>query len=479
MKYKGFIGLGVMGNPMAGHLSKTFSTMVYNRTQSKTDAWLETYKGQTCTNPAELGKNCNEVFLCIGNDDDVRKIVSGEEGLLSEMQPGGIIVDHTTTSAELAREMHHLSMQKGVSYIDAPVSGGQAGAENGALTVMVGGDESDFKKAAEWLPKAMAVEPENPEIPVVMAIEIHAENEKWSDMVKLLNRAMGINPDKVIEIRGSFIPVKDAVNNYVEFYWAKEFNAGVEQFKKIQNDPDKKNQYLDVAINHFTNAATIKPSDSNTHTTLAKCYLDKGDKVSSKDAVITAVEKNPESFDANFSAGQILSRTGLSSKQVLPYYKKAVEIEPSNSKVLRELAGTYYDLGEKEESVTIFKNAISNESDKIVKADLYFNLGVIYSQMCDYEESEKAFDEAFFLNEEDFEAALGMARSYEGLGDNYLNGGEGCGGVFEKDFEKAARWFRKAEKKIKSVMVIDIDNKDVYRKNLELVRFKRDIAEGG
>ena len=339
--------------------------------------------------------------------------------------------------------------------------------------------QSDFKKAAEWLPKAMAVEPDNPEIPIVMAIDIHAENEKWIDMVNLLNRAMNINPDKVIEIRGSFIPVKDAVNNYIEFYWAKEFNSGVEQFKKIQNDPENKIQYLDVAINHFTNAATIKSSDSNTYTTLAKCYLDKGDKIAAKNAVITAVKKNPESFDANFSAGQILARTGLSSKEVLPYYKKAVEIEPSNSKVLRELAGTYYDIGEKEESITIFRNAITNEVDKIVKADLYFNLGVIYSQMCDYEESEKAFDEAFFLNEEDFEAALGMARSYEGLGDNYLNGGEGCGGVFEKDSDKAARWYRKAEKKIKSVMIIDIDNKDVYRKNLELVRFKRDIAEGG
>ena len=339
--------------------------------------------------------------------------------------------------------------------------------------------QSDFKKAEEWLPKAMAVEPDNPEIPIVMAIDIHAENEKWSDMISLLNRAMDINPDKVVEIRGSFIPVKDAVNNYIEFYWAKEFNAGVEQFKKIQNEPDNKIQYLDVAINHFTNAATIKPSDSNTYTTLAKCHLDKGDKIAAKNAVITAVEKNPDSFDANFSAGQILTRTGLSSKEVLPYYKKAVEIEPSNSKVLRELAGTYYDIGEKEESITIFRNAITNEVDKIVKADLYFNLGVIYSQMCDYEESEKAFDEAFFLNEEDFEAALGMARSYEGLGDNYLNGGEGCGGTFEKDPNKAGRWYRKAEKKIKSVMIIDIDNKDIYRKNLELVRFKRDIAEGG
>jgi len=339
--------------------------------------------------------------------------------------------------------------------------------------------QSDFNKAAEWLPKAMAVEPDNPEIPIVMAVEIHAENEKWSEMVNLFNRAMDINPEKVIEIRGSFIPVKDAVNNYTEFYWAKEFNAGVEQFKKIQNDSDNKTQYLDVAINHFNNAATIKPSDANTYTTLAKCYLDKGDKNAAKEAVINAVEQNPESFDANFSAGQILGRTGLSSKEVLPYYKKAVEIEPSNSKVLRELAGAYYDIGEKEESITIFRNAISNEEDKIIKADLYFNLGVIYSQMCDYEEAEKAFDEAFFLNEEDFEAALGMARSYEGLGDNYLNGGEGCGGTFQKDADKAARWYRKAEKKIKSVMIIDIENKGIYRKNLELVRFKRDIAEGG
>ena len=339
--------------------------------------------------------------------------------------------------------------------------------------------QSDFKKAAEWLPKAMAVEPDNPEIPVVMAVEIHAENEQWEDMVSLFNKAMDINPDKVIEIRGSFIPVKDAVSNYVEFHWAKEFNAGVEQFKKIQNDPDNKIKYLDIAINHFKNACLIKPSDSNTYTTLAKCYIDKGDKIAAQDAVVTAVEKNPESFDANFSAGQILARSGSNSNTILPYYKKAAEIEPSNSKVLRELAGTYYDLGNKEESITIFRNAISNEIDKIIKADLYFNLGVIYSQMCDYEEAEIAFDEAFFLNEEDFEAALGMARSYEGLGDNYLNGSEGCGGAFEKDLDEAAKWFRKAEKKIKSVMIIDIDNKDTYRKNLELVRFKRDIAEGG
>lgn len=334
--------------------------------------------------------------------------------------------------------------------------------------------QSDFAKAAEWLPKAMAVEPDNPEIPVVLGLEIHAQDGDWKNMVAMFDKAMAIDPDKEIEVRGSFISVKDAVANYIEFYWAKEFNIGVEQFKKIQDDPDNKPQYLETAISHFQNAAVINPTDANTHATLAKCYFDVGDKEAAKNAALTAIEKNPESFQANFGAGQILIRAGASSEDVLPYYEKAASIEPSNSKVLRELAGTYYDLGQRERSLEVFENAISNEDDKIVKADLYFNLGVIHSQMQNYEESEKAFDEAFYLNEDDYEAALGMARSYEGLGDNYLNGDDG----FEKDLDESARWYRKAEKKIKSVMIIDIDNKGSYQKTLELIRYKRDVAEG-
>ena len=136
--------------------------------------------------------------------------------------------------------------------------------------------QSDFSKAAEWLPKAMAVEPDNPEIPMVMAIEIHAQNEDWNEMIVLFDKAMGINSEKVVEIRGAFISVKEAVSNYVEFYWAKEFNAGVAQFKKMQDEPDKKQEYLELAIDHFSNAALINPADANTHATLAKCYLDKG-----------------------------------------------------------------------------------------------------------------------------------------------------------------------------------------------------------
>ena len=295
--------------------------------------------------------------------------------------------------------------------------------------------QSDFKKAEEWLPKAMSVEPDNPEIPMVMAIEIHAKNEKWSDMVSMFERALNINPEKVIEVRGSFIPVKDAVNNYREFYWANRFNAGVEQFKKIQEDPEKKIEYLDVAINHFLDASIINPQDANTHSTLAKCYLDKGQKESAKAAALRAVEENESSFDANFSAAQILTSAGESTDNVIKYYQKAVEIQPSNSKALRELASSYYDIGEKGKSIQVFENAIKNEENDTTKADLYFNLGVIHNQMNSFEDAEIAFDQAFFYNEEDFEAALGMARSYEGLGDNYLNGSEG----FEKNMEKASR----------------------------------------
>ena len=329
--------------------------------------------------------------------------------------------------------------------------------------------QSDFEKAAEWLPKAMAVEPDNPEIPIVMAVEIHAEKEEWIEMVALFNKAMELNPEKVIEIRGSFIPVKDAVNNYTEFYWAKEFNKGVEQFKKIQNDSDNKTQYLEVAIAHFKNAVIVKPSDANTYTTLAKCYMDIGDNKKARDAVKDAVLKDPDSFDSNFSAGQILGKIGEGTKDILPYFQKAVEIEPSNSKALRELAGVYYDIGEKEESIKIFTNAIKNEDDKIIKADLYYNLGVIHNQMKNYEESEIAFDEAVFYNDKDYEAMLGMVNSYENIAAEFVQ---------NERFNDAYKWYRKAEKKLKSLRDLDFENENIYDQQLKILRQRRDYAEG-
>ena len=151
MKTKGFIGLGVMGFPMAGHISKAYPTQVYNRSLSKAKDWVDLYSGTVALSPEEMGNACEEIFMCIGNDDDVREVVSGEKGLLKSLKSGSIIVDHTTTSAKLSREMSDFCSEKGVHYIDAPVSGGQAGADNGSLTIMAGGMEEPFNIASETM----------------------------------------------------------------------------------------------------------------------------------------------------------------------------------------------------------------------------------------------------------------------------------------------------------------------------------------
>ena len=151
MKTKGFIGLGVMGFPMAGHISKAYPTQVYNRSLSKAKDWVDLYSGTIALSPEEMGNACEEIFVCIGNDDDVREVVSGEKGLLKSLKSGSIIVDHTTTSAKLSREMSDFCSERGVHYIDAPVSGGQAGADNGSLTIMAGGKEDPFNIACETM----------------------------------------------------------------------------------------------------------------------------------------------------------------------------------------------------------------------------------------------------------------------------------------------------------------------------------------
>ena len=143
-----FIGLGVMGYPMAGHLAANgHETVVYNRTDSKADAWCKQHEGEAAGTPAQAAANAEIVFSCVGNDDDVREVLLGGSGVLEAVAPGSIIVDHTTTSATVAREIHAEAAAKSVGFLDAPVSGGQAGAENGQLSVMVGGDAETFARA--------------------------------------------------------------------------------------------------------------------------------------------------------------------------------------------------------------------------------------------------------------------------------------------------------------------------------------------
>jgi len=143
-----FIGLGVMGYPMAGYISKAgHNVTVYNRTKAKAEKWIKEHKGKIANTPEEAAKDSDFVFTCVGNDDDLKEVAVGKKGIFNTIKEGSVYIDNTTASATVARELHKKAKLKGFGFLDAPVSGGQAGAEKGALTVMVGGDKIHFEKA--------------------------------------------------------------------------------------------------------------------------------------------------------------------------------------------------------------------------------------------------------------------------------------------------------------------------------------------
>ncbi|RMD91566.1 MAG: NAD(P)-dependent oxidoreductase [Alphaproteobacteria bacterium] len=143
-----FLGLGVMGYPMAGHLKKAgHEVTVYNRTAAKAEKWVAEYGGEMAPTPAEAARGKEFVMACVGNDDDLRSVCLGDSGAFAGMEKGSIFVDHTTVSAKVTRELHDIAAEKGIGYLDAPISGGQAGAENGVLSVMCGGEEEVFARA--------------------------------------------------------------------------------------------------------------------------------------------------------------------------------------------------------------------------------------------------------------------------------------------------------------------------------------------
>ena len=142
-----FVGLGVMGYPMAGHLASSgHDVVVHNRTSSRADAWCSKHQGVSAPTPATAAESADVVFVCVGNDDDVRQVVLSDDGVLAGIAAGAIVVDHTTASASIACEIHAAAGEKSVGFLDAPLSGGQAGAENGQLTIMVGGEDDVFAR---------------------------------------------------------------------------------------------------------------------------------------------------------------------------------------------------------------------------------------------------------------------------------------------------------------------------------------------
>jgi 3-hydroxyisobutyrate dehydrogenase-like beta-hydroxyacid dehydrogenase len=148
----GFIGLGVMGYPMSSHISKSgFQTYIFNRTSKISNKWNNLYYGSICLSPKEVAKHVDFLCLCVSKDEDVKEVLCGKDGAIEAIKPGTIIIDHTTTSASLAREMHKIFEEIECHYLDAPVSGGQSGADNGSLTVMVGGNKEAYKKSKKIL----------------------------------------------------------------------------------------------------------------------------------------------------------------------------------------------------------------------------------------------------------------------------------------------------------------------------------------
>jgi 3-hydroxyisobutyrate dehydrogenase len=144
-----FIGLGTMGYPMAGYISKAgHNVTVFNRTKSKAEKWLKTYSGKMSETPAEAAKDSDFVFTCVGNDNDLKEITFGKNGIFKSIKRGSVYIDNTTASASIAREIYSYAKKNSFSFLDAPVSGGQTGAENGTLTVMIGGDQKDYDKAS-------------------------------------------------------------------------------------------------------------------------------------------------------------------------------------------------------------------------------------------------------------------------------------------------------------------------------------------
>ncbi|WP_028772987.1 NAD(P)-dependent oxidoreductase [Shewanella waksmanii] len=227
-----FLGLGVMGYPMAGHLVKQgHDVSVYNRTFSKAQGWAEQYGGQAFSTPKQAAQGQDFVCICVGNDDDLRSVVLGEEGALAGMHAGSLMIDHTTASADVARELAAIAKEQAVEFIDAPVSGGQAGAENGVLTVMIGGSESAFAQAQQIMPAYAKCAERLGDVgagqltKMVNQICIAGVVQGLSEGLHFA-RSAGLDGEKVVEVISKGAAQSWQMENRYQTMWQGEYNLG-------------------------------------------------------------------------------------------------------------------------------------------------------------------------------------------------------------------------------------------------------------
>ena len=299
--------------------------------------------------------------------------------------------------------------------------------------------QQEWEKAKEFLVKAIEVESENPEIPYQLGYQIYALQEKdWEKMNQSFDKALAIDPNKKILEQGK--TVKEFVIMARTQFWAEMYNKGVAEFNEYRAVPmDQKDTALKKAITTFEISATIKTDEAQTYTMLSTCNHLAGNTDKSESYILKAVELSPNDANVNLTAGQIFMQK-QEFETALPFVKKAVELDPSNTKSIRNLAQIYYDIGQLEESIQTYEVAINKETEPTVKADLYFNLGILYNRVGNLEEAEYNFTNSLDENPDDIEAVMGMAQV----------------------FENAEKW-RKAEKFYRELIAVDPDNPEHYR----------------
>ena len=299
--------------------------------------------------------------------------------------------------------------------------------------------QQEWEKAKEFLVKAVEVESENPEISYQLGYHIYALQEKdWEKMNQSFDKALAIDQNK--KILGQEKTVKEFVTMARTRFWAEVYNkGGVEYNEYIAAQMDEKDAALKKAIATYEVSARIKPDEAQSYIMLSTCNHYAGNTDKSENYILKAVKLSPNNAGANLTAGQIFMKK-QEFETALPYMKKAVELEPSNTKSIRNLAQIYYDMGQLEKSIQTYEVAIDKETDREVKADLYFNLGILYNKVGNLEEAEYHFTNALDENPDDVEAVMGMAQV----------------------FENAEKW-RKAEKFYRELIAIDPENPDHYR----------------
>ena len=292
----------------------------------------------------------------------------------------------------------------------------------------------DWEKAGEFLLKALVVEPTNPEIPVQIGFHVYGRNQDWVKMNEMFDLALSLGAETTI-LSGK--TTREYTENFQEMFWAEAYNKGVKIFNEYKET--RNNEDLKEAVESFENTKLVKSDEIQTYSILVTCYSLLEDYDKAMENASKALELKPDDFQPNLALGMLLVKQDKKS-EALTYLEKAVEINPSDSYAVRQLATAYYDLDFSEKSIDTFEKAINNETNKKIKADLYFNLGVLNMRIKDFEKAEDNFLAAYDLNPDDAEALVGMAQT----------------------FENAEKWSR-AEKFYRELIALEPDKPDHYK----------------